>query len=221
MKKVILTLLLFVSIFSIVGCATKESKAFKEDYEKLNGQKNSSGKEHRNLNISEENPFIEVSAEEIVKKIDNKETFYVYFGSTLCPWCRSVIEKAIEVAKKNNIKTIYYVDIWDDKGNEILRDKYEIKDNKAVKVKDGTESYTKLLQTFDSLLRDYNLTDENGNDVSTGEKRIYAPNYFYIKNGEAVRLTTGKSDKQTDARQELTEELLKDEENNFNEFFKN
>ena len=221
MKKIIITLLLFISIISLAGCATKESRAFKEDYEKLNGQKTSSGKEHRSLNISEDNPFIEVSAEEIVKKIENKETFYVYFGSTLCPWCRSVIEKAIEIAKKNNIKTIYYVDIWDDKGNEILRDKYEIKDKKVVKVQDGTESYSKLLQTFDSLLRDYNLTNEDGNEISTGEKRIYAPNYFYIKNGEAVKLTTGKSDKQTDSRQELTDEILNDEENKFNDFFKN
>ena len=51
--------------------------------------------------------------------IENKETFYVYFGDELCPWCRSVIEKFIEVAKKNDVKKVYYVKIWDDDHNEI------------------------------------------------------------------------------------------------------
>lgn len=220
MKKIILSFLLLLSIFTITGCATKEAKAFKEDYEKLNGTTNKSGKEHRRVNISEDNPFIEVSADEIVKKIDNKETFYVYFGSTLCPWCRSVIESAIKVAKQNNIKTIYYVDIWDDNGKEILRDKFEVKDKKAVKVQDGTESYYKLLESFNDLLRDYKVT-ENDKEYETGEKRIYAPNYFYIKDGKAEKLVTGKSDKLTDSRGELTDEIKKDQENIFNDFFKN
>lgn len=220
MKKIILSFLLLLSIFTITGCATKEAKAFKEDYEKLNGTTNKSGKEHRRVNISEDNPFIEVSADEIVKKIDNKETFYVYFGSTLCPWCRSVIESAIKVAKQNNIKTIYYVDIWDDNGKEILRDKFEVKDKKAVKVQDGTESYYKLLESFNDLLRDYKVT-ENDKEYETGEKRIYAPNYFYIKDGKAEKLVTGKSDKLTDSRGELTDEIKKDQEKIFNDFFKN
>lgn len=223
MKKALLTLLIIVSIFTITGCANKDSKAFKEDYEKLNGVVNSAGKEHRKLNISEDNPFVEVSADEIVKKIDNKETFYVYFGSTLCPWCRSVIESAIKIAKEKNIKTIYYVDIWDDSGKEILRDKYEVKNKKLEKTIDGTDSYKKLLENFNSLLRDYSVTDANDNnkEYSTGEKRIYAPNYFYIKEGKAIKLTTGKSEKLTDARGELTEEIKNDQEKLFRDFFTN
>jgi len=223
MKKALLTLLIIVSIFTITGCANKDSKEFKEDYEKLNGVVNSAGKEHRKLNISEDNPFVEVSADEIVKKIDNKETFYVYFGSTLCPWCRSVIESAIKIAKEKNIKTIYYVDIWDDSGKEILRDKYEVKNKKLEKTIDGTDSYKKLLENFNSLLRDYSVTDANDNnkEYSTGEKRIYAPNYFYIKEGKAIKLTTGKSEKLTDARGELTEEIKNDQEKLFRDFFTN
>ena len=37
-------------------------------------------------------------------------------------------EKSIEVAKEKNIEKIYYIDIWDDDGNEILRDKYILHD---------------------------------------------------------------------------------------------
>lgn len=222
MKKVLFTLLVVISLFTLAGCATKESKAFKEDYEKLNGTTNKAGKEHRKVTIAEENPFVEVSADEIVKKIDNKETFYVYFGSTLCPWCRSVIESAIKIAKEKNIKTIYYVDIWDDEGKEILRDKFEVKDKKVKKVHSGTENYNKLLVNFDSLLRDYNITDsETNKEYATGEKRLYAPNYFYIKEGKAVKLTTGKSDKLTDAREELTDEIKADQEKLFRDFFNN
>ena len=223
MKKIIFTLVLFISLFAISGCATKESKAFKEDYEKLNGTKNKAGKEHRSISISEDNPFIEVTADEIVKKIDNKETFYVYFGSSLCPWCRSVIESANKIAKEKNIKTIYYVDVWDEDGKEVLRDKYEYKDNNLVKTINGTDSYYKLLDNFNDLLRDYEIDDPNIDDkkYSTGEKRIYAPNFIYIKEGKAVKLVTGKSDKLKNPRDELTDEIKQDEEITFRDFFNN
>ena len=221
MKKILISLLIVVSLFTVAGCANKNSKAFKEDYEKLNGTTNKAGKEHRKVTIAEDNPFVEVSAEDIVKKIENKETFYVYFGSTICPWCRSVIESAIKIAKEKNIKTIYYVDIWDDEANEILRDKYEVKDKKLEKTVNGTASYNKLLNYFDSLLRSYSITDSDNKEYDTGEKRIYAPNYFYIKDGKAVKLTTGKSDKLTDSRGELTDEIKADQEKLFRDFFNN
>ena len=54
-----------------------------------------------------------------------------------------------------------------------------------------------------------------------GEKRIYAPNYFYISNGKVKKMVEGISDKQKDSREELTDEILKDEEEQFNDLFKN
>lgn len=231
-RNLILVLVLFISILTLVGCGKKEntegtikpteaSKAFKKDYESLNGKTNKSGKEHRSVNIPEANPMEEITAKELVEKIEKKETFYVYFGSTLCPWCRSAIEKAIEVANKKGIKTVYYIDIWDEEGNEILRDKYVLnKKNKPEKESEGAPEYAALLEAFDAYLSEYNLTDEKGNKISTGEKRIYAPNYFYVENGEVKRMTVGYSDKQTDSREKLTDEMLKDEEKNFEEFFK-
>ena len=227
MKKILSLLLIVVSLFVITGCEqkkepTKESLAFKQDYEKLNGKENKSGKVHRTISIDEVNPFIEVSAEDIVKKIENKETFYVYFGSTLCPWCRSTIESAIKVAKEKNIETIYYVDVWDDEGKEILRDKLEVdKNGKVNKVQEGTESYKKLLVYFDAYLRNYDLTDSKGNAVESGEKRIYAPNYMYVVNGDIKKLTTGKADSQKDSREELTEDMKNEQLTKFRDFFNN
>lgn len=194
--------------------------AFKNDYESINGKENAHGKIHRTVTIPSDNPFVETTSADILKRIENKETFYVYFGSTLCPWCRSTIEKAIEVALAHGVKKIYYVDIWDDEGNEVVRDKYSLDDdNKPIKEKDGDASYSKLLTHFDSLLSNYTLTTSDGKKIETGEKRIYAPNYIYIEKGVAKKLVSGTSDKQKDSREELTEEMLADEEEIFNSFF--
>ena len=227
MKKILSILFIVISLFAVTSCekkkeATEASLAFKEDYEKLNGKENKSGKVHRTVTIDEVNPYVEVADDEIFKKIEKKETFYVYFGSTLCPWCRSTIESAIQVAKEKKIDTIYYVDIWDDEGNEILRDKLEVdKKGKVKVVQAGSETYAKLLKYFDAYLRNYDLTDNKGNAVESNEKRIYAPNYMYVENGEIKKLTNGKADSQKDSREELTEEMKNEQLTKFRDFFNN
>ena len=214
MKRKLFILILLVSIF-LTGCSKKDSQIFKETYESLNGKTNAKGALHRTVSIDKNNMFDIVTDEDIVKKIEKGETFYVYFGDKLCPWCRSVIEKFISVAKENNIDKVYYVAIWDDNGNEIVRDKYTLdENNNLVKSVSGTESYAKLLEYFDSVLKEYKV-----GDVSTNEKRIFAPNFFYVENGKVVKMTSGISDKQTDSRGELTDEILTDEESLFKEFF--
>lgn len=223
-KKIILTLVItMVPVLLITSCSSKADKeaalAFKEEYESINGEVNSKGKEHRSVTIPEDNPFEKVEASKIVEMIENEETFYVYFGDKLCPWCRSVIEKACDVAKDNKIKKIYYVNIWDDDGNEISRDKYQLVDGEVSQLIEGSDDYYKLLEYFDELLNDYTLTDDEGNKVEVGEKRIFAPNFVYVKKGKPVKLVEGISDKQTDSREELTDEMLKDEEEQFNELF--
>ena len=205
MKKYLIVLVLFIMLLGVTGCKNnKYALEFKEEYESLNGTTNKSGKEHRTISISKNNPFHKVEQKDIVKMIEDKETFYLYVGDPLCPWCRSVLEKSIEVAKENKVKEIYYIDIWDDDGNEILRDKYELKDGTLVKTVNGTEEYKKLLEYFDSVLSNYTVSDNDGNKIETGEKRIYAPNFFYIENGKVIKLVEGISDKQKDSREELT-----------------
>ena len=219
MKKLLLILL--IGMVLLTGCKrdNKYALEFKEEYESLNGVVNKSGKEHRIVTIDEKNPYEKIDPEKAVEMIENNETFFLYVGDSLCPWCRSVIEKSIEMAKKSGIDKIYYVEIWDDEGNEIFRDKYELKDNNPVKTIEGQESYYKLLESFKSVLSDYTLTDENGNTIEVGEKRIFAPNYFFIDDGKVVDMTSGISDNQKDSRGELTDEILKDEELKFGLFF--
>ena len=220
-KKILFIIMIFMMLITFTGCKKNDSLLFKEDYESVNNKESKSGKIHRSVNINEENPFIISSAKEVVEKINNKDSFYVYFGSKICPWCRSVIEKAIEVANNNNVTKIYYVDIWNDEGEEILRDKYEVDDKgNIIKTIEGKEEYYELLKLLDNVLEDYTYTKDNKKE-SFGEKRIFAPNFIYISNGKAIKLTTGISSLQKDSRETLTEEMLNDEEKEFNEIFVN
>lgn len=171
---------------------------FKEKYEGVNGTTNASGKENRSVTIDEDHPFVKEEPAVIVNKIENKETFYLYVGDEQCPWCRSVIETAIRVAKEEGIKEIYYLEIWNADGEEILRDKYVVQEEKLVKESAGHSTYTKLLEYLDPLLEDYVITKDD-QDYEVGEKRIYAPNFFYIENGVPKKMTTGISDLQEDS----------------------
>ena len=183
-----------------------DAEKFKTEYESINGDVNEKyNVVTREVNIPRNNPIVYVSPEELVKKMENKETFVVYFGFPNCPWCRSVVETMFEVAKDYNINKIYYVDV------SMIRDVYKLDDdNKPVVSTEGTSGYYKLLDKFSSVLDDYLLTDEDGNEVSTGEKRIYVPNIVGVINGEAKELETGISELQTNPYMDITEEMKED-----------
>lgn len=219
MKKIII---LLISLTLLTSCSKNETDniKFKKEYEKLNTVEMIEGENYRNLDISKDNPFVYTTAEDIVNKIESKETFYVYFGSSKCPWCRSVIETFISVANQNKIDKVYYIDIWDNNHNEILRDKYELdSNNKPKEVSKGTESYYKLLDYFNDYLDDYTLSTTKGKIINVGEKRIFAPSFVYIENGETKDLVTGISKKQISYNSELSTDILTEEENTFKEFF--
>ena len=221
-KRFIFILFILIGLFIITGCSNnKDSLKFKEEYESLNGTKTSySDSNYRSVNISKRNPFVYSTADDILNMINNKETFYVYFGSSYCPWCRSVVEEAINSSIDNKIDKIYYVDIWDGFHNEILRDTYEIdSEGNIKKTKNGTETYYKLLKKFDNVLEDYTLTDDSSREVNVGEKRIFAPNFIYVENGKAKRSTTGISDKQSSSGDKLSKDILRDESKAFDKFF--
>lgn len=192
---------------------------FKLDYESLNGQKNKNDKEYRVVEISADNPFVYSNEEEITNLLDSNKSFFLYVGDKLCPWCRSSIESAIRIAKEKNIDKIYYLDIWDDDGNEIFRDKYVVEDGKLKQVIKGTVLYQRLIEDFKEFLKDYTLKSD---DITyeVNEKRIFAPSYFYIENGKLIRFTEGTSKNQNSAYQELNETIVSDQEELFREFFK-
>ena len=209
-NKIIKLLVILFSITLLSGCL-KENDAtkFKEEYESLNGQV-INDKTVRSVVINFDNPFKYKEAKDIIKMMDNKESFVVYFGFAKYPWCRSVIETLIEVAKDQGLDTIYYVDVLD------IRDTLKADDdNKVITDKKGTKDYYKLLEYFDNVLSEYKLTNSDGEKVETNEKRIYAPNVVSVVDGKAKELTTGISSKQDDAYMSITDEMKKETYNNF------
>lgn len=235
-KKIILMLTIIMSVCFITGCDSKkeekkeETKArqsaldFKKEYEDINGKTAKGDMKYRSLDIKDNNPYVKVTPKEIVEKINNKETFYLYVGDPLCPWCRSGLEKMIEVANAEGIKDIYYIDFWDDDHKEILRDLYEVQtvdgETKAVKTQSATDEYKQILKAVESFAQDYTLT-KDGKEYDTGKKRIMGGDHFYFEKGVAKKYVSLRSDKLKNAFDELTEEVLKDQEKKFTEFFTN
>lgn len=170
--------------------ATVDSKKFKEEYESLNGTKNASDKDYLTVNIDEVSPVQYKTDKEIVDIINNG-TGVIYFGFPTCPWCRSMIETMLKAIDDNDISNLYYVNIKD------IRTSYEVKNKKLEKIKDGTESYYKILDKLKDYLTDYKITSDK-KDYDTGEKRLYAPTIVAVKNGEIIGLHEATVDSQTD-----------------------
>ena len=214
MKKIISLIGLFLIIISTTGCGKKinvdsDAYKFREEYMSINGTENGSGKTIRSITIPEDNPFVYISAEELAEKIENKETFLVYFGFASCPWCRSVLEELIKVLDEKDISTIYYVDVLQ------IRDVKEIdEDGNITTTKEGSEGYKKLLEQLDNVLEEYTLTKDE-EKIEVGEKRIYAPNVVAVSRGKALQLETGISDELTDPYGKLTEKIKKYAYNKF------
>ena len=212
MKKILAIILTLTLLITLTGCTNKNSDAykFKEEYESINNEKNEkTGKENRKIVIDKENPFIYSTAEEIAEKMENKETFIVYFGFKDCPWCRSIIEELISAAKDNNVEKIYYVDVKE------IRDVKELDEEGNVKTTiEGTKGYKQLLEKMNDVLKDYKLKKDD-EEIETGEKRIYAPNVVAVSSGKAIQLETGISEKQKEAYQELTDKMKKETYNKF------
>ena len=205
-------------VFGSDNSITKAT-SFKDSYEYYNGKENEMGKIHRTITIPEENPFVESDLEELIAKLKLGETFYVYFGDQLCPWCRAVIEQATLSATENEIETIYYIDVWDEEGNELFRDKYQAEHNEAVLILEGSDEYKYIISEFKDILDDYTLKDDNDNEIVIG-KRIYAPNFIKVVDGKAVKLVDGIPEGLEDPRAELTPEMLKKEKEIFDNFWK-
>lgn len=209
MKKIINLILILLLVITVTGCEKKESKPtdaerFKEEYESLNNQtREKDGKKIRSLSIPKDNPMIYKTAEEVSKMMDKKETFLVYFGFKDCPWCRSVVEELIHVAKDKNIGRIYYVDVKE------IRDIKEVtEDGKIETTTEGSKGYYELLEKLDNVLDNYTLYDKDEKEITDG-KRIYAPNVVAISEGKAIKLVTGESEGLEDPYQELTDKMRK------------
>lgn len=161
----------------------------KSDGEKFKAEYEALNNENVNINISKNNPIKYVTLDEVFDIIQNK-TGVIYFGFPGCPWCRNMIPVLFEAAKNNNIDTIYYFNPRD------IR-------------KSDNEDYNKLKE----ILNEYLSEDENG------QKVLYVPDVYFIKDGKIVGHHLGTVDSQEDPTISLTEEAKNELLDIFNELF--
>ena len=195
---------------------------FKEEYESVNGKTMINDIVYRTLDIDKNNPYVKVSIDVIAKKIQNGESFYLYVGDHLCPWCRSGLEKMIEVANREKIDTIYYVDFWDDEHNEILRDLYDVevkgKKVKIIKTQEATEGYKVLYEAVKDFIQDYTIT-KDGVDYNVGVKKVYGGDHFYFNKGVCEKYVSLRVPSLVKAIDPLTDEILEEQDKTFTELF--
>ncbi len=179
-----LIIVLGIVLFIILNNNKKEDNSdalrFKESYEALNGQiREGSSNKYHDITISEDNPIKYINCKEAIDLLDEDEAI-IYVGAEWCPWCRNAVPVMLDVAKNKNIKTIYYLNLDDEKSQ------FEVIDKKVTETKHGSDDYYKLLDKLKDILRDYTITDSDNNTYNTNEKRIYNPTIFAIKNKKVV-----------------------------------
>lgn len=200
MKKVFLWVLVAFLFISVTGCTSKNSDAikFKNEYESLNGKKGYGDNINPEVKIDKKNAVKYADADKIIDVLDNG-TGIIYLGYPECPWCRNAVPILLEAASELNVKDVYYMNLKDE------RDTIEVMEEGTLKTtKEGTEGYKKLLKRLDAVLDEYVLEDLNGNEVKTGEKRIYVPLVLFVREGKIVGFHADTVSSQTNPYVALT-----------------
>ena len=197
--KVFKKLIIFLTpLVLLCGCVKEKENAmtdalkFKQEYEALNDTaKVDGGEKYNSVEIPEDNPIVYVDCEKTLEILDSEEAI-LYVGAEWCPWCRNAVSILFEVAKEHNIDKIYYLNLDKEKSN------FEIQDGELVTLNKGSDAYYKLLDKLENHLRDYVLTDKDGKNFDTKEKRIYMPYVVGIKNKTIVSDHIGTVDLEED-----------------------
>lgn len=200
MKK-ILTILLLVLL---VGCTNKniwketdDSLKFEEEYEILNGTKNTSGTEYLNIDVPSANPMKYLTIDETLEFLENG-TGILYFGRPGCPYCRSTLNTFLDFAKDNEIKVINYYN------PEIIRN-------------EGTNDYKKILEILDEYLKvDTTSQNEEDEDFDPTLKRLGVPDVYFINKG---RVIGHYQESRAEYRDSLTKEQEKELKEIYNEIY--
>ena len=178
----------------------------KEEYEMLNETINDNNLKYPTVTLSDDNPFVYRSESEIIDILNNK-TGVIYFGFSSCPWCRSVLPILEDAAREVGLAQVFYLDIQN------IRDVLELDENdKVVTSKEGSNGYYQIVELLDEYLSKYSLTNEKGEEISTGKKRLFAPTVVGVLNGEIVSFHEGSLDSQKsgyDALDDKEKEELK------------
>lgn len=182
MKKI----LLILSIILLTACNNVEQPVDNDDKENKQEENVASEtlkfkEEYEALNSSgivvevDSNVNIEYLKTSEVIDLLENKTGIIYFGFPSCPWCRNIVPILFDVAKENN-QAIYYFNPSGLRGT-------------------GDGEFNKIM----TLLNDYLETNDEG------EKTLYVPDVYFVKDGSIVGHHLGSAPSQTNPYVSLTE----------------
>lgn len=193
--------------------ATADEKAFKEEYESLNGTTRSNGQINKEISILEDNNIKYLTVAEAAEMLDSGSGI-IYFGFSSCPWCRNAVPVLLNAMNSSELDTIYYVNVRpDDDANKDIRDTFILDSrNKPKKSKDAEKAYYDILLALANELSDYVLKTDSGKTINIGEKRLMAPTVVAVKDGVVVGFHVGTVDNHNKDEDGKLRDLTKDEE---------
>lgn len=62
--------------------------------------------------------YKEIEVTDVIKMLEDKDSFTLVMGFPECPWCQAIMPVINDVAKENNCKKVYYLNIKDIRDNE-------------------------------------------------------------------------------------------------------
>ena len=195
---------LLLCVFIICGCThntenMSDNLKFKYEYEDLNNKKVDNNKLRR-VKIDKDNNIKYSSIDKIVKMIDEKVTFAVFFGFSKDEYSRNIVEELLRADKDVNLETLYYVNI------ENVRDEFDVREGKLVCTKKCSKDYLKLVEYLDKNLSEY-IIKENGIEYNTKTKRLDSPCVISFINGKVDDYTTGISNDMTNPYDKVTKNM--------------
>lgn len=124
----------------------------------------------------ENHVFYDMTVKDMISKMNDQDTFIVYFGFSECPYCIQAMPILNTVSKENN-QTVGYINTRKDSSWESNMD---------------IDDYDEVVDVFGEYLE---YDDE-------GKKHLYTPHVFFIKDGNVVYQYEGVSDTLSDIYQE-------------------
>ena len=190
---------------------TADEKKFKKEYENLNGQTNINEEILLDVEILEDNNVKYVSLKEAVELIKNNDGV-LFFAYPTNQKSRIAAPILINAMSNTDLDKIYYLNVRpnDDEASDI-RDTYSINKKKVQKTKDADDEYYELLKLLDKYLPKYTLTNNSGDVVNTGEKRLSVPTLISFNKGNIGKYVEGTVDNHDYDKDGILRNLKKEE----------
>ena len=170
---------------------TVDEVKFKKEYESLNGKTNSNEEILKDVEINDNNNVKYVSLTEAVNLIKNDQGI-IFFAYPTNQKSRIAAQILINSMNNTDLDKIYYLNVRpnDDEASDI-RETYSINKKKVQKSKDASDSYYELLKILDKYLPKYTLSNNSGDVVNTGEKRLSVPTVVSFNKGNIGKYVEG------------------------------